>query len=271
MATIHPTALVDPRAELADDAEIGAYSIIKGGVTIGSGTIVYEHTHIHGQAIIGKDCRLGPAAYIGMAPQHLRYSGEPTYLVIGDGVIVRETATLHRSTSPGLEHATRIGARAYIMVNAHVGHDCVLEENVILANGVLLGGHVTIGANAFLGGGCCLHQFVRCGRLAIIGGNAAITQDVPPFAAVHPGGRLKGYNAIGCKRAGLSREQIAAVRAAFYCLHTHRGLPAAIAAIRAGIPDVPEVHELVDFIASTRRGIVTSWRHRNSRPEHEDL
>ena len=153
MSEIHPTAIVDPRAVLADDVQIGAFAIIKAGVELGPGTIVFESTHIHGNTVIGKNCRIGPAAYIGLPPQHLKHDGAGTRLVIGDNVVIRETATVHRSIYPGPEFATRIGDGCMLMVGCHVGHDSDVGKDVILANAVLLGGHVSVGERAFLGGG----------------------------------------------------------------------------------------------------------------------
>lgn len=257
MAQIHPTALVDRRAELAEDVCVGAYSIIKAGVVIGPGTVVHEHSHIHGNTTIGSNGTIGPAAYIGLPPQHLKHDGANTALIIGDNVIIRETATIHRSIHPGPEHATRIGDRCMIMVAAHVGHDCQVGDDVMLANAALLGGHVQVGNNVFIGGGATLHQFIRVGRLAIIAGNEAPSHDVPPFAAMRYRG-LKGYNAIGCKRAGFPRTTLKAIRSAYHSIHANRTLPAAIAEIRRNTPLVPEVQELLDFLTSTRRGILPS-------------
>ena len=257
---IHPTAIIHPAAKLADGVTVGAYSIIKGDVHIGAGTIVHEHTVLEGSTIIGTNCKIGPAAYIGMDPQHLRFVADPnapTYLVIGDNVVIRESARIHRSTKPGIANATRIGDNCFIMGSAHVGHDCVVEPDVTMADGSMLGGHVTIGAKAFLGGGSAIHQFVRVGRLAIISGNEAFSNDVPPFAAARYR-RLKGYNAIGCKRAGMDRQSLTALRACYHRLRRHRVMSSALAAIRAEVPQTAEVLELVRFIESSRRGIVPS-------------
>jgi UDP-N-acetylglucosamine acyltransferase len=256
MSEIHPTAIVDPRAQLAADVRIGAYSIIKAGVTLGAGTVVQENCHIHGVTIIGRNCQIGPAAYVGLAPQHLKSQGENTLCIIGDNCIIRETATVHRSIYQGQEHATRIGDRCMLMAGSHVAHDCQLGDDVILANAVLLGGHVTLGTRAFIGGGATLHQYVRVGRLAIIAGNEAIGHDTPPFGAVRYGG-LKGYNAIGCKRAGIPRESIASIRAAYHCLLTTRTMPKALEKMREVTP-APELTELLEFIAASKRGILPS-------------
>jgi UDP-N-acetylglucosamine acyltransferase len=257
MAKIHPTAIVDAQAEMGDDVTVGAYCIIKGRVQIGAGTVVQEHCHIHGHSVLGRGCRIGPAAYIGLDPQDLKYKGAETSMIIGDDVVIRETASVHRSTISDAAHATRIGDRCFIMGSAHVGHDCTLAKDVVLANGVLLAGHVNIGERAFLGGGFALHQFCSIGRLSVVAGNEALSQDVPPFAAIRDRS-LKGYNAVGCRRAGFSQAALVAIRAAYTRLREHRQMTDAVAAIRAQVPLVPEVVEILDFIAASRRGIVPS-------------
>jgi UDP-N-acetylglucosamine acyltransferase len=260
VANIHPTAIVDPRAQLAEGVEIGAYCIIKGAVTIAANTIVQEQTHIHGSTVIGSGCNIGPAAFVGLPPQHLGFkpdASNPTYLVILDGVTIREGASVHRATHPGLEHATRLGNRVFLMGAAHVAHDCIVEDDVILANGAMLGGHSHVGSKAFLGGGCALHQFTRIGRLAVIGGNEAVAKEVPPFGAMWER-RLKGYNAVGCRRAGLSRSVIASIRSAYQLLHSHRSTNAAVAAIEREVEQTAEVREILDFIATSKRGILAT-------------
>jgi UDP-N-acetylglucosamine acyltransferase len=257
MREIHPTAIVDRRAELADDVTVGAYCIIRAGVVIGPGTAIHDASHIHEGTTIGRNCRIGPAAFVGLPPQHTKFDGKDTRAIIGDEVVIRETASVHRSINPAPEHATRIGNRCMLMATSHVAHDCTLGEDVVLANGVLLGGHCVVGNRVFIGGGTGIHQFVRIGRLAMIAGNEPISHDIPPFAAARYWG-LKGYNAIGCKRAGMSRQTIHAVRSAFHCLHMNRTMPAAMAAIRATIPMLPEIKELLDFLSSTKRGVLGS-------------
>jgi UDP-N-acetylglucosamine acyltransferase len=263
MATIHPTAIVDRRAELADDVQIEAYAIIGAGVTLGSGTVVHPHSVIQGPTVVGARCQIGPAAYVGLDPQHLTFLSQPdrppTWLEVGEQTIIREGASIHRSTKAGRENATRIGSHCLLMGASHVAHDCVVGDHVILANGALLGGQCRIGERAFLGGGCAIHQFCRVGRVAIIGGLQGCSRDVPPYAAMWYGG-LKGYNAVGCRRSRMPREAIYAVRAAFQCLHTHRTATDAVAAIRALGPATPEVQEILDFMATSKRGMVPSVR-----------
>jgi UDP-N-acetylglucosamine acyltransferase len=255
MTHIHPTALIDPRATLAPGVRVGPYTVIDGPVEIGPRTVVHSHCVIKGPTRIGADCEIGPAAHVGTDPQHLHYDRSlETWLVVGDHTVIRESASVHRATKPGIENATRVGERCLLMACSHVGHDTRLGNNVILANAVLLAGHVTIGDGAFLAGGAGVHQFVRVGRLAILSGNEIATRDVPPFAAVRYGG-CKGYNAIGCKRAGIPRPSIFGIRRAYHCYHTHRTLPGALAAIRETCPDVPEVRELLEFMACSKRGV----------------
>jgi UDP-N-acetylglucosamine acyltransferase len=259
-ALVHRTAIIDPRAKIAADVAVGPYSVIRGEVTIGAGSIVHEHTVIGGNTIIGRNCKIGPAAYVGMDPQHLRFTADeksPTYLIIGDNVTVRESARLHRATQPGLGGATRIGDNCFLMGAVHVAHDCVVEPDVIMADAALLGGHCHIGRGAFLGGGCTIHQFVHIGRLAIVSGNEPVSHDVPPFAAFRYG-RLKGYNAIGCGRAGLGRETVKALRECFLSLRRHRTTSAALASVRSEVRQLPEVREWIEFIEASHRGIPTS-------------
>jgi UDP-N-acetylglucosamine acyltransferase len=259
MAIIHPTAIVDRGAELADDVAVGAYSIIKAGVTIGAGTVVQEHTHIHGTTVIGRKCKIGPSAFVGLPPQHLKHDGTGTRAIIGDEVVIREGASVHRSIYHEPDQATRLGNRCFVMASGHIGHDCVLGEDVIVAHGAMLGGHCLVGDKVFIGGGAAIHQFVRIGRLVIIKGNEGITSDVPPFAAVRYDG-LKGYNAIGCKRSGMPPQTLRAIRSAYHCIHTHRTLPGAIAAIRATVPMLPEIEEMLEFFRTTKRGVLGSVR-----------
>jgi UDP-N-acetylglucosamine acyltransferase len=266
MPTIHPTAIIDPRAELADDVEVGAFTTIGAGVTVGAGTVLFSHNVIQGPTVIGAGCKIGPAAYVGLDPQHLEFLTRPdppkTWLTIGDRAIIREGVTVHRATKSGRENATTIGDDCMLMGASHVAHDCRLGSRVIMANGALLGGHCQIGDRAFMGGGCTIHQFARIGRLAIVAGNEACSRDIPPFAAARYGG-LKGYNAIGCRRAGLSREGIHAIRSAFYCIHSNRTTSGIVAAIKATCPQTPEVIEMLEFIAGSRRGIHPSLKFAN--------
>ena len=260
MPSIHPTAIVSSEAELADDVSVGAYAILDGPVRIGAGTVVLPHSHVLGRTTVGQRCRIGPAAYVGTPPQHAKADPDAGSLVVGDDVLIRETATLHRSARAGDEDATRVGDRVFVMAAAHVGHDSVVDADAVLAHGVMLGGHCHIGSKAFIGGGAAVHQFCRVGRLAMVRGNEAVTHDVPPFAAALYDG-LKGYNAVGCRRAGLSRAAQSGIRAAFAILLSHRLTSQAVACIRReGLDAVAEVAELLAFIATAKRGIQPGLR-----------
>lgn len=254
MPKIHPTAIVDPMVELADDVQVGAFCIIRGRVQIGAGTIIQDRTHIQGDTVIGRNCNLGPLAMVGLDPQHLRYKGERTRLIIGDGVIIREMASVHRAYLSGPEDCTKIGDRCFLMSYSHVGHDSRVGNDVVISSSVLLAGHCTVGDRVFIGGGAGIHQFCRVGRLAIIAGNESISRDIPPFAAARYGG-LKAYNAIGCRRAGISQQAIHAIRAAYYCIHHCRSVSDVVAAIRSEVAQTPEVLELLEFLTHTKRGI----------------
>jgi UDP-N-acetylglucosamine acyltransferase len=256
---IHPTATVSGEVRLEEGATIGPYCVVEGRVRIGFGSKVLAHSVVQGTTFIGAGCRLGPHAAVGTDPQHHRYDGSETYLVIGDQVTIREFATVHRATQTGLENATRVGCGSLLMVGSHVAHDCCLGEHVTLANAVHLGGHVMVGDRATIGGGTVIHQFVRIGRLAMIAGGEALAKDVLPFGAVIHSAH-KGYNAIGCHRAGLNAQTIHALRGAFREIHSHRSVHRAAMAlqVRNSCLATPELCELIDFISSSRRGIQPS-------------
>jgi len=256
---IHRTATIGEDVCLEEGATIGPYCVIEGRVKIGAGSAVLANSMVQGTTFIGAGCRLGPYAVIGTDPQDRHFDGRETFLVIEDQVIVREFATLHRATQSDLENATRVGRGSLLMVGSHVAHDCRVGEHVTLANAVQLGGHVTVGDHAFIGGGTVIHQFVRIGRLAMIAGGEALAKDVMPFGAVFHG-RHKGYNAVGCRRAGLDADTTHALRAAFREIHGHQSAIQAARELRsAGLSgSTPHVRELIEFIEATRRGIQPS-------------
>ena len=199
--TIHPTALVDPRVQLPESIEIGPYSTIDAGVDIGSGCVLGPCVHLLGQTSIGKNNRFHSGTVIGDAPQDLKYRGAPTRLRIGDNNVFRENVTVHRSAS--FEDETLIGSGNFLMVGCHVGHNCVIGDQNIIANGALLGGHVTISSKVFISGNCLVHQFCRIGRLALMQGGAAISKDLPPFTIARGDNCVCGLNTIGLRRGGI--------------------------------------------------------------------
>ena len=194
-SSIHATAIVDPTAELAEGVRIDAYAVVGAGVSIGAGTTIGSHSVIQGPTAIGSNCTIGPAAYVGLEPQHLEFLRRPaevrqqSWLVIGDGTIIRESASVHRASKPGRENATRIGNQCLLMGGSHIAHDCVVADNVTMANGALLGGHCNISPRAFLGGSLrCINLAASDVSLAMVAGNESIGRDVPPFAAMFHGG-----------------------------------------------------------------------------------
>lgn len=214
---IHSTAILDPRAEIAPTADIGPYAIIDGPVRIGEGARIYWHATVCGRTEIGENCQIHPYAVIGHVPQDLAHKNEDSACQIGDNTIVREYASVHRGTGEG--SVTKIGKRCFIMASAHVGHNCCIGDDVKIVNASLLAGHVDIGSAAFISGMVGVHQFVRIGELAMIGGQAAIRMDVPPFfTAVRLGG-CSGVNLVGLRRAGYGVEERNELRKAYRQLY----------------------------------------------------
>jgi UDP-N-acetylglucosamine acyltransferase len=200
--TIHPTAVVDPGAELADGVEVGPYAVIGPQVRVGAGSRIGPHVVIDGRVRIGRDNRIFPGACIGLEPQDLKYTGDPTEVVIGDGNTIRECVTINRATTDSQQ--TRIGDGNLLMAYSHLGHNCELGDRIVIANGVAVAGHVVIGDRAVIGGVLGIHQFVQIGTLAMVGGMSRIERDVPPFTLVegHPS-RVRALNKIGLRRSGL--------------------------------------------------------------------
>lgn len=253
MSKIHPTAVVDPSAKIDPSVEIGPYAVIGADVVIGAGTTIGAHSVVE-YTHMGRDNRISPGAYIGGPPQDLKYAGEHTLLVMGDRNAVRECVTLNRGTSAHGE--TRIGSGCLFMANSHVPHDCIIGDGVILVNSVGIAGHVEIGDHTVVGGLVGVHQYVRIGRYCMLSGGSMVNKDIPPFCTGQ-GDRavLRGLNLVGLRRAGLSRESISAVKAAYKTLFLS-GLPLeeAVSRLKSGSPS-PEVIELLDFIARSKRGI----------------
>jgi UDP-N-acetylglucosamine acyltransferase len=199
---IHPTAVVDPKARIDLGVEIGPYAVIGPDVTIGAGSRIGPHVVLDGRVTLGRGNRIFPGACIGAEPQDLKYNGASTEVVLGDDNAIRECVTINRATHEGEQ--TRIGDGNLLMAYSHLGHNCLLGDRIVIANGVAVAGHVVIGDRAVVGGVLGIHQFVHIGTMAMVGGMSRIDRDVPPFAIVegHPG-RLRGLNRIGIKRSGL--------------------------------------------------------------------
>lgn len=257
---IHPTAVVHPKAELADDVEVGPYSIVGEHARIGRGTRLVAHVYVDGWTEIGERCQFYPYASIGTPPQHLQYKGEPTKVVIGHDNIFREYVTVNRGTVPG-GGVTAIGNHNFLMAYTHVAHDCRLGNHIIMANAATLAGHITIGDHAILGGLVGIHQYVRIGPYVMIGGCSAVGQDVPPFMRVMGGyrARLYGLNAVGLRRHGFSHERIATLKRAYELLFQsgHRRTEA-IKRAKEEFKDSDDVLAVLTFMEGTKRGVCKS-------------
>lgn len=252
--TIHPTAIIDPKAEIDSNVEIGPYVVIDGAVKIKRGTRVMAHAYITGWTEIGEDNEIHPGVVLGDAPQDKAYKGQETYLRIGDRNIIREHVQVHRGTAAG--SATIIGNDNFLMATSHVGHNCKLGDNVILANGALLGGHVEVGNNVFLSGNCVVHQFVRIGDYALMRGLSGTSRDVPPYAIIDWQHTVRGVNVVGLKRAGFDDKRIRAIRAAFRILFRKgRNLSLAMKEVEESGRANRDVLALLEFIKSSKRGV----------------
>lgn len=252
---IHPTAIVDKKAQLADDVEIGPYSFIGPNVNIGSGTLIGMHAVIAGYTTIGKNNRIFTGAVIGSITQDLKYKGEKSYVAIGDDNIIREYVTINMGTNAGA--STIVGNKVLLMAYSHVAHDCVVKDGAIIANATGLAGYVTIEEKAVIGGLCGVVQFVHIGKLAIIGACSKVVQDVAPYSSGdgHPL-KIYGLNTVGLERAGIPHESRAFLKKAFKILF-NSGLTVsnALKKIKSDISPCPEVNCLIEFVSKSERGI----------------
>jgi len=254
---IHSSAIIDPAARLADDIEVGAFSIVGADVHIGRGTRIGPHVVIRGPTEIGEDNRIFQFSSIGEDPQDKKYGGEVTRLVIGDRNVVRESATIHRGTIQD-KGETLIGNDNLLMAYTHVAHDCVIGDNVILANAASLGGHIEVADWAILGGFSIVHQFCRIGAHSFSAMGSVIGKDVPPFTIVdgHPA-VPRGINAEGLRRRQFSAELVAAIRRAYRLLYSSGlKLTEAVEQIREMARTYPELSCMADFVADSSRSIV---------------
>jgi UDP-N-acetylglucosamine acyltransferase len=258
---IHTTAIVHPDARIAKDVAIGPYTVIGESVILKEGTSIGSHTVIE-CAEIGENCRIFSHAAVGTAPQDLKYRDEPTKLILGPRSTVREYTTLNRGT--GANGQTVIGADCLFMAYTHVAHDCVIGNNVIMANCATLGGHVEVGDNAFLGGITAIHQFNKIGKLAMIGGGSMVSQDILPFVQTQGDrARLVGLNLVGLRRKGYKADTIEDIKTAYRILFLS-GLPMeeALDQLEAANPGA-EIREMIEFIHASKRGICRPLRKEN--------
>ncbi len=259
MPFIHPTAVVSESATLADDVSIGPFCLVGEEVTLGAGVELLSHVVVEGRTTIGPRTRVFPFASIGLAPQDLKYKGEMSSLLIGEDCIVREHVTVNTGTQGG-GMVTRVGNRVLLAIGAHVAHDCQIGDNVLVMNHVLLAGHVTLGDFSVMGGGSAVHQFVRIGKYAMIGGLSGVENDVIPFGTVTGNrARLEGLNIVGLRRRGFAREDIHAVRAAYRLLFdadSDAVFAERVAEAASQWPDSQTVQEIVAFLqAGSSRAI----------------
>lgn len=253
---IHPTAVIDPRARLAATVDVGPYTVIDGGVELGEGCRVGPFVHLTGCTLAGARNVFGTGCAIGGPPQDLRFGGAPTRLRIGDDNTFREHVTVHCANQ--IDEDTRIGSGCLLMAHCHVGHNALIGDRVIIANGAQLGGHVVIGDRAFLSGNCLVHQFVRVGTLALMQGGSAISKDLPPFCVARGDNGICGLNTIGLRRAGLETRARLELRHLYrLLLRSRRRWKERIAEAEA-LPLGEWGRLLLDFVRSSRRGVLTS-------------
>ena len=262
---IHPTAIISPQADIDPSVDIGPYVVIDGAVRIGRGTRILAHAVLSGWTEIGEDNEIHMGAVIGHAPQDFSYSGERSFLRIGHRNTVREHSQIHRGTQA--ESATLIGNDNYLMQHAHVAHNCRLGNNTIIAGGALLAGHVEVADRASVSGNCVVHQFVKIGTLALLRGLSRTSRDVPPFCIMDGTHTVRGLNVVGLRRAGFSRERIAALKQAFATLFRQRGnMRHKVAQLWETAPS-QDVRALLGFIQDSKRGVCFGPR-RYSGPQH---
>jgi UDP-N-acetylglucosamine acyltransferase len=267
--TIHSTAIIASEAIIADSAEIGPYAVIGSQVSIGSGSKVGAHVVIDGQTSIGENCQIFSGASVGQAPQSISYKGEPAAVKIGNGVTIREYATVHRGLAGG---CTTIGDQCYIMNYAHIAHDCQLGQGVIMANSATLAGHVTVGDSTVMAGVCVFHQYVRIGRLCMVSGMTGSRMDLPPFVILDglpPA--IRGLNLVGMKRHGFSLAARMAIKRAYKILY-HSGLNYTQAIKQIEQEEVPpEVQEIIDFFTSSKRGVIGAYYENEALPDEKTI
>lgn len=249
---IHPTAVIDKNAVIGSNAEIGAYSVIEKGVRLGDSVVISPYVHIKGNTSIGDNTFIGTGAVIGEAAQILGTRENNGRIEIGKNNIIREYVTINSSSFAG--KVTIIGDNNFFMAFSHIAHDCKLGNNIVICNGSLVAGHVDIQDKAFISGNVVIHQFVRIGRLAMIGGLSRVNQDVPPFMMVVGDSSVWSINLVGLKRAGFSNDEIIKIKRAFKIIYgSNLSVKGALEKLQSA--DSDKVKEIVDFISLSKRGI----------------
>ena len=260
---LHPTAIVSEKAQLGNQVEIGAYSIVGDDVVIGDNTVVMHHAVIDRNTTIGKNCKIFPFSSIGTAPQDITFQDELTYVEIGDNNIIREFTTINRGTAKGGAY-TSIGNNNYLMAYTHIAHDCRVGDSTQFVNGATLAGHVEVEDFAVIGAFSSVHQFVRIGRNAYIGGYTVVLQDILPYAKIsqtRDAYNFYGPNSIGMMRHGISREFINNVKDIFRLLFNQDlNTTQAVEKIQENFAELEEANIIVDFISKTKRGFLKNFK-----------
>ena len=255
MANIHPTAIIDPKAEIADDVLIGAYSVVGPDVSIGKGTKLMSHVVVEGNTTIGERCEIFPFASIGQKTQDLKYKGGKTYLEIGNNNTIREFVTINTATEDGGK--TIVGNNNHIMAYCHIAHNCVLGNHIIMSNLATLAGHIIVEDYVVIGGMGGIHQFCKIGKMAMVGACTKINQDVVPYTIVEGNpARTCGLNLIRLKRLGIDSETLANVKKAYsFVFRKQLKAKEAVEKINAELADCAEALDIARFVNSSERGI----------------
>jgi UDP-N-acetylglucosamine acyltransferase len=255
ITVVHPTAILDPAAELGQGVEIGPWVIVGPQVCVGDRCRIGPRARLQRNVRLAEDVSVGDGSILGGDPQDLKYKGEETWVEVGAGTIIREYSTINRGTTQS--YRTTVGARCFIMSYVHLAHDCHLGDEVVIANGTQLAGHVTIQDRAVLSGLNAVHQFVTIGAYAFVGGGSRVNQDIPPYVkAVGNPMELYGLNSIGLQRAGFSGETVAALKRAYRLFfNSDLNLSQALERARTDLPPFPEVERFLAFVESSERGV----------------
>ncbi|CUH95547.1 Acyl-[acyl-carrier-protein]-UDP-N-acetylglucosamine O-acyltransferase [Propionispora sp. 2/2-37] len=258
---IHATAVISPHAKLGKNVEVGPYAIIGKNVTIGDGTKIGAHTVIDGWTSIGDNCTIYSEVSIGSQPQDKKFKGEKSYVTIGNNTHIREFVTINRAT--GEENETRIGTNCLLLAYSHVAHNCIIGSHVVISNATNLAGHVELEDRVTIGGLTGIHQFVKIGRNAMIGGASKVVQDIPPFITADGNpAQPAGLNTIGMIRSGIDEETRRIVKRAYKILYlSGLRLPQAIEAIEKTLPSSAELFDFIKFLRSSERGICRMTYH----------